>query len=84
MSTLCPAGTCCYILVCRNWFVARAEEKCCYDTSEVPPEVGCYNDDFPFDNMPLPNCPEHIQVSMRMYTRDNLQEGQVVTKTTIP
>ena len=46
--------------------------------------MGCYNDDYPFDNMPLPNCPEHIQVSMRMYTRDNLQEGQVVTKTTIP
>ena len=60
------------------------EEKCCYDTAEVPPEVGCYNDDYPFDNMPLPNCQEHLAISMRLYTRDNPEEGQVITPTTIP
>ena len=62
----------------------RAEEKCCYDTAEVPPEVGCYNDDYPFDNMPLPNCPAEIEVSMRVFTRDNPNEGQIITRTTIP
>ena len=62
----------------------RGGEVCCYDTDIVPPEIGCYNDDYPFDNMPLPDCLDDIQPVLRLYTRENPEDGLVVTKTTIP
>jgi hypothetical protein len=34
--------------------------------------------------MPLPNCPEDLTISMRVYTRSNPNTGQVITRTTIP
>jgi pancreatic triacylglycerol lipase len=34
--------------------------------------------------MPLPDCNEEINVSMRLYTRTNPNNGDVITKTTVP
>jgi len=64
--------------------LAIGAEICCYDTNEVPSEVGCYNNEYPFHNMPLPDCQDKIQVSMRVYTRKNPDTGAVITRTTVP
>jgi hypothetical protein len=63
---------------------AIGAEVCCYDTNEVPPEIGCYSNNFPFNSMPLPDCMDKIQVSMRVYTRLNPDNGAVITRTTVP
>ena len=64
---------------------AECRTKCCYrNHPDVPDEIGCYNDCFPFMDMPLPDCNDDIQVSMRVYTRADPDKGHVITKTTVP
>ena len=55
----------------------RSAEICCSG-------VGCFNNNPPFGGIPLPQCPDTLQISMRVYTRGNPTAGQVVTRTTIP
>jgi len=56
---------------------ARAAEVCC-------PEVGCFNDNAPFNGLPLPNCPQGFNIVYTMYTRTNRNAGQVFTQNTVP
>ena len=59
------------------FYTNRGKERCC-------DHVGCFTNDYPFDSLPLPQCEDKIQASMRLYTRSNPKVGQVVTRTTIP
>jgi len=51
------------LFICAS--VAIAKEICCDD------EIGCFNDDPPFDSLPLPTCPHKIGVIFRMYDRSH-------------
>lgn len=57
--------------------VTLGKQRCCG-------YAGCFTNDYPFNHMPLPHCPDKIEVSFRLYTRTNPTEGQIVTRTTIP
>jgi hypothetical protein len=54
-----------------------AAERCC-------PPYGCFNDNSPFNAMPLPTCPQNCRIVTLMYTRTNRNNGQAVTDTTVP
>jgi len=55
----------------------RAAEICC-------PEVGCFNDNPPFNGLPLPTCPASFNMVYTMYTRTNRDNGQVFNQNTVP
>ena len=55
----------------------RADEITCNNT-------GTFTDDPPWDNMPLPNCEDTIDLSYVMYTRANPDEGQTLDRDTVP
>jgi pancreatic lipase-related protein 1/phosphatidic acid-selective phospholipase A1 len=57
--------------------VAWAAERCC-------PPYGCFNDNAPFNLMPLPTCPQNCRLVATMFTRSNRNNGQVVTDTSVP
>jgi len=56
--------------------VAIANEICCDDG------IGCFNDDPPFDNMPLPKCSSNIGLNIRVYTRSQheMKNGEIMTR----
>jgi hypothetical protein len=56
---------------------SSAAEICC-------PDVGCFNDATPFNQLPLPDCPASFALKYTMYTRTNRINGQVFTHTTVP
>jgi len=56
---------------------SRAAERCC-----AP--YGCFNDNPPFHQMPLPTCPQNCRIGMLMFTRSNRNNGQVVSDTVVP
>jgi len=57
---------------------SSAAERCCSTT-------GCFNDNVPFNNMPLPTCPENMSpLTYTMYTRTTRNTGQAVTETVVP
>jgi pimeloyl-ACP methyl ester carboxylesterase len=60
-------------------YLARAAERCC-------PPYGCFNDNPPFNNMPLPTCPQNCSpaLSYLMFTRTNRNAGQTVSDTVVP
>ena len=51
-------------------------EICCHQFG-----IGCFNDNWPFDHLPLPDC---IEPNFNLYTRTNRNNVQMVTRTTIP
>jgi pancreatic lipase-related protein 1/phosphatidic acid-selective phospholipase A1 len=55
----------------------RGDEKCCQGNI-------CYNNNPPFNGIPLPNCGETLNIDMKMYTRSNRNTGQTVSRTVIP
>jgi len=55
----------------------RAAEICC-------PPYGCFNDNPPFNLMPLPTCPLGCELEYSMYTRTNRLIGQTVSDTVVP
>lgn len=65
------------VLASEFTFSTWSAEICCSG-------VGCFNNNPPFGGIPLPQCPDTLQISMRVYTRGNPTAGQVVTRTTIP
>jgi len=60
-------------------FGVKAYNKCCDG-------LGCFKPDPPFEHHTEPQCPEEMQISTRVYTRDNKEEdqGQAITRTTVP
>jgi len=44
----------------------------------------CYNDNPPFNGLPLPACGELIGVGMHVYTRSNVNSGQAIMRNSIP
>jgi len=65
-----------FLAVC---YFSSAAEICC-------PPYGCFNDNPPFNLMPLPTCPQSCQpgTSYQMYTRTNRNNGMVVSDTVVP
>jgi len=57
--------------------VSQAAEICCGAT-------GCFNNNAPFNNLPLPTCPPGCSLRYLMYTRSNRNTGQVVSDTSVP
>jgi hypothetical protein len=57
--------------------VSSAAEVCCTN-------IGCFNDNSPFNIMPLPTCTSATNVRTNMFTRTNRNAGQVVSNTVIP
>lgn len=54
-----------------------AAEICCG-------EIGCFNDNPPYDGLPLPDCAVDFDIVYTMYTRSNRVVGQRVDQNTIP
>ena len=48
------------------------------------PGLGCFNNQPPFDDLPLPMCPDKIQPEFHLYTRLNFNERQYITRDKIP
>lgn len=59
------------------WHTTRADTRCC-------PSYGCFNDDPPFNLMPLPTCPQNCGLEYLMFTRSNRNTGQRVSDSTVP
>jgi pimeloyl-ACP methyl ester carboxylesterase len=57
--------------------VARGAEICCGN-------LGCFNDNIPFNDMPLPDCASSFNLKYTMYTRSNRNSGQAVSDTVVP
>jgi len=59
-----------------------AAEVCCTANNF---NVGCFNDNSPFNQMPLPTCPNNMNpLQYLMYTRTTRNTGQVVSSTVVP
>lgn len=54
-----------------------AAEICCGN-------LGCFNDNPPFDQMPLPDCADQFNLQYTMYTRSNRNNGETVDDNTVP
>lgn len=65
------------VVVLSSSSLIRAAEVCC-------PGLACFSDNPPWNNIPLPECPEVMEVSQRVFTRGNPTVGQVITRNTIP
>jgi len=57
--------------------ISDAAEICCGN-------IGCFNDNSPFNVMPLPTCASQCGLRYLMYTRTNRNTGQVVSDTQVP
>jgi len=57
--------------------ISGAAEICCGN-------IGCFNNNAPFNNMPLPTCASNCGLRYLMYTRSNRNSGQAVTDTSVP
>jgi pancreatic lipase-related protein 1 len=52
-------------------------EVCC-------PDIGCFNDNSPFDGLPLPWCMNQVNPHYTMYTRSNPNAGQSFDHNSVP
>ena len=57
--------------------IFRAAEKCCE-------HVGCFTNDPPFDDRPLPRCLKRIRPRMVMYNREVWERGEEITRSSVP
>jgi pancreatic lipase-related protein 1/phosphatidic acid-selective phospholipase A1 len=64
-------------LCCFCATAVRAASVCC-------PGAGCFTDDPPFDGLPLPECAEQQNITMQVFTRNNPNVGQLITRSSIP
>jgi len=56
---------------------AWAGQVCC-------PNTGCFNDNPPYDHLPLPWCENEINPEYLVYTRSNRADAQMMTRSSIP
>lgn len=68
----------CCVLFCVLQQQSRAGSVCC------PGLSFCFSDDLPFDDRPLPECAETQGIVMKVYTRNNPKEGQLITRNYVP
>jgi len=56
---------------------AWAGQICC-------PNTGCFNDNYPFNHLPLPRCENTINPEYLVFTRNNRNSPQYMTRSSVP